>query len=148
MQFPDTLIDDSDTSAFSADQLAVWNEMKSMYAGFLTGDRARTDAHMHPEITVWDTVVRDIADGLVDYNALRAARPTDPDQPRIATITCHQPIVSVWGDTAVMRHTLEADYVDDAAPHEFVRASSAWRRVGGDWMLVHSHEDVHLPEAS
>ncbi|MFT4122778.1 MAG: nuclear transport factor 2 family protein [Microbacteriaceae bacterium] len=140
MRFPDTLIDTADLSAFSPDQLQIWDEQKAMYAGFLTGDRARTDAHIAAECTIWDSGVAALARGMVEFNALRAAR--SAEGPRVRTITAHQPIIDVWGDTAAGRHVLEVDYVDAAAPPELIRVSAVWRRRAAGWMLVHSHEDL------
>lgn len=137
-----TLIDLSDVTGLSDDALAIWNEQKSMYAGFLAGDRARTDAHIADGVTIWDSVVAPIANGMAEFNALRAARPTGDEVPRVARITAYQPIIDVWGDTAAGRHVLVVDYVDAAAPSEHIRVSAVWRRVDGEWMLVHSHEDL------
>ena len=143
--FPDSIVDFADTSEFSADQLAVWNLQKGMYAGFMTGERSRTDKHLAHDVTIWDVLVEKIADGLVEYNALRAARPDPATAPKIEVIECFQPIIDVWDNTAVGRHILRARYVDDASPEEITKVSTAWRRREGEWMLVHSHEDLFLP---
>jgi hypothetical protein len=145
---PGRLTDTSDTSTFSDEQLRVWEEQKAMYAGFLAGDRARTDAHIAPYVTIWDGVVAPLADGLDQFDLIRAARPVGPDAPVVSLIEARQPIVDVWGDTAAARHTLHIEYERGAAPDELIRVSTVWRSIDGEWILVHSHEDLFLSVAA
>ncbi|WP_353807603.1 hypothetical protein [Agromyces sp. SYSU T00194] len=143
MTSPDALIDAADPSALTPEQRTIWAEQLSMYAGFLTGDRSRTDAHISDDCTIWDSVVAELANGMREFNALRAARPSGPDVPVVSRITANHPIIDVWGDTGIGRHTLVVEYANDAAPMELIRVSAAWRRrPDGAWMLVHSHEDL------
>lgn len=148
----------------TGDGRAVWDAMRAVYAGFLSGDSAAADAHLHPDVTIWDSAEPGLVRGLGELRELRGRRRARPDPacsdhadsgpagsdsgPRVVAIEATEPVVDVWGDTAVLRHLLRVTFGsastnDPAGPaEEVVRNTSVWRRVGDRWLAVHNHEDV------
>lgn len=122
-----------------ADQAAVWAAMNDIYAGFEAGDVERIDANIHPEATIWDSAEPGLVRGRAERDALRARRPSGPDQPAVVALEASEPVIDVWGDTALLRHLLTVRFADG---HETVRNTSVWRRSEGRWLAVHNHEDV------
>lgn len=128
-----------------ADGRAVWDAMRAVYAAFLRGDGAAADLHLHPDVTIWDSAEPGLVRGLDQLQGLRSRRPPPGTGVTVADIEASDPVVDVWGDTALLRHLLVVRFTGDA-PAEHVRNTSVWRRSGGHWLAVHNHEDV-LPDA-
>ena len=116
----------------------VWAAVNGIYRGFLADDRAAIDAHLSPEATLWDSVHEPLLRGKDDLDALRDARPTGGPKP--TDLVAVDPVIDVFGDTALVRHVLLAHF--DGAPTERIRNTSVWRKVDGRWLCVHNHEDV------
>lgn len=121
-----------------SDRAAVWAAMLEVYAGASAGDSARADAVISPAATFWDTDEPDLAHGLDQLQKVRDRRPVVDGDP--FTIDAHDPVVTVFGDTAVLRHVFEVTPAGAAA--STVRNTSVWRRDDDRWLLVHNHEDV------
>jgi hypothetical protein len=143
------VVDHSDTAGMSPDERAVWDEQKAIYVAFLTGDRARVDRRIHPDATIWDGVVEPLAHGLKDMDAIRATRPPADRAPVITACEVDSPVFTAYGDTVIGRHVLRVTSVatdpgsgGSSTISEVLRVSSAWRRIDGDWWVVHSHEDI------
>jgi hypothetical protein len=143
------VVDRADPTSMSPDERAVWDEQKAIYTAFLAGDRARVDRRIHPDATIWDGVAEPLAHGLDDMDAIRATRPPADRAPVITECEVDAPVFTVYDDTAIGRHVLRVTSVatdpDSGARRtilEVIRVSSAWRRIDGDWWVVHSHEDV------
>lgn len=115
-----------------------------MYDAYLTSDRARADSYIADDVTLWDTEHEPLVRGLAGLNALRDARPTG-SVAQVAGIDVTDPIVDVWGDIALVRHTFVVRFVDTATAPERVRNTAVWQRRDDRWLVVHNHEDV-LPE--
>jgi ketosteroid isomerase-like protein len=117
----------------------VWARMTAVYDGFLAGDPDSVDALLHPQVTVWDSAEFPLARGLAELRDLRARRPAGTG-PAVVAIDARDPVIDVWGDTALVRHLLTVELSDGT--REIVRNTSVWRRTDGQWLAVHNHEDV------
>jgi ketosteroid isomerase-like protein len=124
------------------DQEAVWRAMNRIYELFLLGDSTAVDALMHPDVTIWDSEEPAMATGLVELQAVRTRRPVDPGAPKVIAIEASDPVIDVRGDIALVRHLLTVQFSPDDVPDQHVRNTSVWRRVDGQWLAVHNHEDV------
>ena len=117
----------------TADQAAVWSAVQGIYDAFLAGDRAAIDARIAPEATIWDAFHEPLLRGKADRDARPAGSPTP------TALHATEPVVDVYGDTAVVRHRLTAELPDGTQLH--VRNTGVWRRDGDRWLCVHNHED-------
>jgi ketosteroid isomerase-like protein len=118
--------------------VAVWEAMNAIYRGYLAGDRAAIDANIAPDASIWDSAHEPLVRGKSELDAVRDARPSDG--PRPTDLRATDPMIDVYGDTALVRHVLLVDFAD--APTERIRNTSVWRKVDGRWLCVHNHEDV------
>jgi ketosteroid isomerase-like protein len=117
----------------------VWAAVNAIYAGFLAGDREAIDSHIAADATIWDSAHEPLVRGRDELDAVRDARPANG--PRPSTLDAVDPVIDVFGDTAVVRHVLVITF-PDGAPEQRIRNTSIWRRVDGRWLCVHNHEDV------
>jgi ketosteroid isomerase-like protein len=123
------------------DAAAVWAAVHEVYAGYLTGDPARGDAHLHPEVTLWDSAAEPLVLGLDGLARLRRGRPApDAGGPVVTAIEAGDPLFDLLGDLVVLRHRLTVRF--SAGADERVRNTSVWRRADGRWLMLHNHEDV------
>jgi ketosteroid isomerase-like protein len=118
----------------TADEAAVWSAVQSIYAASLAGDRDTIDARIAGDATMWDAFHEPLLRG----KAERDARP--PGAPTPTSLQATEPVIDVYGDTAVVRHLLTAELQGGARLR--VRNSSVWRREGERWLCVHNHEDL------
>lgn len=137
MSAPQTMTDD---------EKWLYDAVYAMYDAYLSRDRERADGYIADDVTLWDTEHEPLVHGLSGLNALRDSRPTGSVD-AVAGIDVTEPLIDVWGDTALVRHTFTVRFTDAAARPERVRNTGVWRRREGRWLIVHNHEDV-LPEKS
>ncbi|MEV5534553.1 DUF4440 domain-containing protein [Streptomyces prunicolor] len=125
-----------------ADLAEVWTVITGMYDGYTAGDRARIDAFLDPEATIWDSATLELICGRMELNRVRDARPTSGDGPAETGLTAYGQVVDVFGDLAVARYWLRVEF--RAAPPELARNTAVLRRArpDGHWLLVHLHEDL------
>jgi ketosteroid isomerase-like protein len=118
----------------TADEAAVWAAVQAIYDEFLAGDREAVDARFAADATIWDAFHEPLLRG----KAERDARP--PGGPAPTVLRATEPVIDVYGDTAVVRHLLIADVPGRTQLR--VRNTGVWRRDGGRWLCVHNHEDL------
>jgi len=123
------------------DAAAIWRAQQEMYAGFEAGNRARTDQYIHESCTIWDSGHWAMVTGVAGLNDIRAARPTGPDLPVVASLTAYDPRIDVVGDIAIARHLARVVYEGDE-PDKDIRNTGIWRRFNEGWKLVHNHEET------
>lgn len=134
------------SSPETADEKWLRDAVYAMYDAYLASDRTRADSYIAEDVTLWDTEHEPLVLGLSGLNALRDSRPAG-SVAAVAGIDVTEPLIDVWGDTALVRHTFTVRFTDPAARPERVRNTGVWRRREGRWLIVHNHEDV-LPEKS
>ena len=122
-------------------QRQVWAATLDVYQGFLAGDRARIDGQLHPDATFWDTDEAELIRGRGELDAARDRRPPADGPARVVALDASDPVIDVWGPTALARHWLTVRF-GDGTPAQSVRVTSVWRLTDGRWLAVHNHEDV------
>jgi len=123
-----------------SDEAEVWARVRAIYDGFLAADTGGVDALLHPDVTIWDSAEFPLARGLGQLRNIRRRRVSDTAAPTVVRIDAQDPVIDVWGDTALVRHILIVELSDGT--HQTVRNTSVWRRAEGAWLAVHNHEDV------
>ncbi|MFB7580719.1 YybH family protein [Streptomyces hydrogenans] len=129
------------------DAEAVWAVITGMYEAYEAGDRARIDAALDPEATIWDSAAEPLLFGKPDLDRVRDERPAAGEGPEESGLYASEPVVDVFGDLAVLRYLLRVEFAPgpdgrETRP-ELVRNTVVLRRSGdGAWRIVHLHEDV------
>ena len=132
----------SHSGGLSGEQQAVFDVLLDLYACYLVKDRARLEAHLADDCTLFDSS----APELMTKAMLQAARRTPPSAdaappPRPVALDASDPQVRVWDGWAVETHRLDARF-DDASLDQRLRCSSMLRRVDGRWLIEHHHEEL------
>ena len=126
------------TESLSTEEAEVAQVIVSMYEAL--GDRPRFDAHLAPDITIWESDSPELLRGLPALDALRAARAhrsassRRPDWVRPEIVA-----VQRWGDVAVVRYVLRAHYGGEA-PDDVFRVTDVLKH-GVGWTVVHHHAE-------
>lgn len=112
--------------------------VRSLYDAL--GDRASFDAHLHPDLTIWESDAGELL-GLVGLDALRDERARRRvSGPPPAWVRPEALVVDRWEDTAVVRYVLRAHSGGGAADETF-RVTDVLRHVDGRWLIVHHHAE-------
>ena len=128
------------------DKEYIWAGVRKMLDSFLAGDRQTADDFIHQDVTLWDSVERELIVGLAGLNALRDSRPVSAGPTVVQEIRNENPVIDIYGDVAVVRYDLTIRF-KNGAPDEKIRNSAVWRRFPEGWLVIHNHEDV-LPANS
>lgn len=137
----------------------VADAVHAMYAAY--PDSARFDAHLHPEITIWETDQPGSWIGLPELSELRDhRRAVDPvtggSAAAVPVLSVENLLVDRWGSTAaVARYVLRAvdpGETPDVPEQRHTRGSTAFRvtdvwdlvTVDGarTWQIVHHHAEA------
>jgi hypothetical protein len=119
----------------------IWLLLTRLYASFVAGDRGLIDAQLDPAATIWDSAARELLRGQADLDKIRAARPPSPAG---LELTPYDPVIRVYGDTAIACYWLAVSY-GPAGSSELIRNTAVLLRrpdSPSGWRIVHLHEDV------
>lgn len=100
------------------------------------------EAHMHPDVTVWDVFTPQLIQGTAERQKFHADDQAQMQARGALTLTIEDPIVDAWNDTAIARYYLEYDYQPPNPAHGRVRITSVFRKVDERWLIVHHHEGL------
>ncbi|MBM7518535.1 nuclear transport factor 2 family protein [Nocardioides nitrophenolicus] len=117
---------------------------RAMYARL--GDRAGFDAHLHPDVTIWESDQPGGLIGLAELDALRDRRTSAPGEPAAPVapagpppvVEVRDPVVDRWQETAVIRYVLHAEAADGESSF---RVTDVLQRHGQEWLIVHHHAE-------
>ncbi|MFI6291022.1 DUF4440 domain-containing protein [Nonomuraea sp. NPDC050790] len=115
---------------------AVWAVITGMYDAYTRGDRAGIDRRLHPEATIFDSAHAPLITTRDQLDKVRDARPDEGP----VTLTAYDEVVDVWDQSALARYTLRVAF--EGGGQEIVRTTSVLRREGGEWLIVHVHENT------
>ena len=125
----------------------LWGNVRKMFDAFLEKDRPLANSFIAEDVTLWDSVERDLVVTLEGLNQLRDRRPPpSANAPQVVAIENFNPHISVHGQIAIVRYEFIVKF-DQGLPDELIRNTAVWRREGGSWQVIHNHEDV-LPRHS
>jgi ketosteroid isomerase-like protein len=120
----------------------LWANVRTMFDAFLSKDREFANSFIADDVTLWDSVERDLVVTLDGLNQLRDRRPAPtPTTPKVVAINPIKPHITVHGDIAIVRYEFTVEF-DQGLPPELIRNTAVWRRAGGRWQVIHNHEDV------
>ncbi len=120
----------------------LWGNVRKMFDAFLEKNRPLANSFIAEDVTLWDSVERDLVITLEGLNQLRDRRPPpSANAPQVVAIENFNPQISVHGSLAIVRYEFIVKF-DQGLPDELIRNTAVWRREGGRWQVIHNHEDV------
>ncbi|MEH1016924.1 nuclear transport factor 2 family protein [Micromonospora sp. CPCC 206060] len=125
---------------------AIAAGIDDMYAAFLAGDRRRFDAHLHPEVTTWETHLPGPLRTRAQLDAYRDERDAAGRRPQLAVLDARDKRIDVWGEVGLARYLLVAQDGGPDSPGQFTRVTDVFRRVDGAWLIVHHHAELLPPD--
>jgi len=100
------------------------------------------EAHMHPDVTVWDVFTPELIQGTDERQKFHKNDQAQMQARGPLTLTIEDPVVDAWGSTAIARYYLEFNYQQPNAAQGRVRITNVLRNIGGRWLIVHHHEGL------
>jgi ketosteroid isomerase-like protein len=130
------------SNAQPAESAAIIQIIEKMFRDFLEHRPEGVEAALHEDCTVWDVFVPQLIQGKENRIRYHAEDQAQSQARGALTLDIEEPVISVWGDTALARYYLHFDYQPPNAISGSVRISSVFRREAGRWQIVHHHEGM------
>lgn len=113
-----------------------------VYRAFADGQVHRIEEALAPECTVWDVFTPELIHGREERARFHAADQAQMRARGPLRWSLGEPLIDVWGDTAVARYVLEFEYLPPRPTAGRVRITDVLRRRDGGWRIVHHHEGL------
>jgi ketosteroid isomerase-like protein len=126
----------------STDAHEVEQAIRGMFRRFAEHDPDGVEAALHPQCTVWDVFTPELIMGVEERRRFHAADQAQAQARGALSMDIDEPVIDVWGDTAVARYVLHFRYLPPNAVEGSVRITSVLRRTAGRWLIVHHHEGL------
>lgn len=123
---------------------AIAAGIDDMYAAFLAGDRARFDAHLHEDVTTWETHLPGPLRTRSELDTYRDTRDSAGERPVLALMAATDKRIDVWGDVGVARYVLVTKDATSGEEQQS-RVTDVLRCVDGTWRIVHHHSELVRP---
>lgn len=111
--------------------------VRALYVAFLDQDRARFDARLDPEVTVWESHFSHLFTK-AELDKFRDDRGV-VDTSQYDSLDVEMQQIDVMGDISVARYLMKI--VVDSIPVEVFRVTDVLRRVDGNWLIIHHHSE-------
>lgn len=128
-------------NAASAEQ-EVEAAIRAMFDHFVAHRPQQVEAALHEDCTVWDVFVPQLIQGRENRVKFHAQDQEQSQARGPLTLTVENPVISVWGDTALARYYVRFVYQPPNPVEGLVRITSVLRREHGRWLIVHHHEGL------
>ncbi|MBU2663801.1 nuclear transport factor 2 family protein [Actinoplanes bogorensis] len=123
---------------------AIAAGIDDMYAAFLAGDRSRFDAHLHEDVTTWETHLPGPLRTRRELDQFRDTRDAAGERPVLDVMTAVEKRIDVWGDTGVARYVLVTRDAGSGLEQR-TRVTDVLRCLDGSWRIVHHHAELVRP---
>ncbi len=128
------------TSSSETIQNELARIIRARYAAFKNDDIETLESHLHDNATVWDVFQPQLFRGRAERLAFRES---DHEQMRARgalTLNIDEPVVDIFGETAIARYYLTFSYTPPNPISGHVRVTDVFRRIDGEWTIMHHHE--------
>lgn len=116
--------------------------IQGVFDAFARHDTGHSETVMTPDTTIWDVFQPHLVRGPAERARFRQADQAQMQQRGKLHLTFDEPVVDVWGDAAIARYYLNFEYQPPNAIKGQVRITDVFRRVNGQWKIVHHHEGL------
>lgn len=123
---------------------AIAAGIDDMYAAFVAGDRTRFDAHLHEDVTTWETHLPGPLRTRRELDEYRDTRDGAGKRPVLTALSATDKRIDVWGDVGVARYVLVSRDAATGAEQR-TRVTDVLRCLDGRWRIVHHHAELVRP---
>ena len=116
--------------------------IKGIFDAFERADASHSETVMTPETTIWDVFQPQLIKGPAERNKFRQVDQAQMQARGKLKLTYDPPVVDAWGDAAIARYYLNFEYQPPNAIKGQVRITDVFRKVNGQWKIVHHHEGI------
>ncbi|MFL2770047.1 MAG: YybH family protein [Rhodospirillaceae bacterium] len=120
----------------------VTEMIRGIFDAFARHEIGGIEDHMDPDATVWDVFTPHLIRGTAERNKFHADDQEQMQARGKLTLSVDDPVVDVWGDTALARYYLTYKYEPPNPMEGHVRISNVFIKKGGQWKIVHHHEGM------
>ena len=118
----------------------IKNIIHGIFNSFENHDPDGIERHMHPESTVWDVFTPQLICGSKERDEFHAGDQEQMQSRGKLSMSIKDPIVDIWGETAVARYYLEYSYTAPNPASGNVRITDVFQKINGKWLIMHHHE--------
>lgn len=128
------------------DNEAIKKEVSAVIAGiFRAFEEHRPEgieAHMHPDVTVWDVFTPQLIQGTAERAKFHSDDQAQMQARGPLSLKIEEPVVNAWDNSAIARYYLEFNYQPPNPANGRVRITNVLRKIDGRWLIVHHHEGL------
>jgi uncharacterized protein (TIGR02246 family) len=129
----------SDISA-ATDSRAIAALIRGIYEAFADGNVGAIESALADDCTVWDVFTPELIKGREERERFHAADQEQKSRRGPLTWRLDEPLVDVWGETAIARYVLHFAYAPPRPVEGTIRITDVLRKREGRWRIVHHHE--------
>lgn len=112
--------------------------VEDLYASY--GDPARFDAHLDPEVTIWESDSATMLVGLAALGCLRDGRARDSNAALVRPVPRNF-VVDAFDGVGLVRYELGVEAADGTRLDTLFRVTDVLRRCSDEWRIVHHHAE-------
>ena len=120
----------------------VWAVIASIFRAFEEHRPDGIEAHMHPDVTVWDVFTPQLIQGTAERAKFHKDDQAQMQARGPLSLKIEEPVVDAWDNSAIARYYLEFDYQPPNPASGRVRITNVFRKIDGRWLIVHHHEGL------
>jgi ketosteroid isomerase-like protein len=123
-----------------ADPREIASLIRGIYEAFAVGNVTAIESALADDCTVWDVFTPQLIKGREERDRFHEADQNQKSSRGALTWRLDEPLIDVWGDTALARYVLEFAYAPPRAVEGTIRITDVLRKRDGRWRIVHHHE--------
>ena len=120
--------------------MAIAGLIRGIYEAFAAGEVGAIEQALADECTVWDVFTPQLIKGRRERDRFHAADQEQKSSRGPLRWHLDEPLIEVWGETAIARYVLEFAYAPPRAVAGTIRITDVLRKRAGRWQIVHHHE--------
>jgi uncharacterized protein (TIGR02246 family) len=123
-----------------SDSRAIASLIRGIYEAFAGGNIGAIESALADDCTVWDVFTPQLIKGREQRERFHEADQRQKSSRGALTWRLDEPLIDVWGDTAIARYVLEFAYAPPRVVEGTIRITDVLRKRDGRWRIVHHHE--------
>jgi ketosteroid isomerase-like protein len=120
----------------------IFKVITDMFSAFENHNIQEIEAALAEDCTVWDVFQPDLIRGREERVKFHEGDQEQMQARGDLTMSISEPVIDIWGDTALVRYVLSFDYTPPNPTSGQVRITDVLRSTNGRWRIIHHHEGM------